>query len=295
MRSLMKIAFAMLCSAWPCLAAGEPPLAELCADRAAIERVYHEHRTGEKPPFEMALPASAIEELVRRDLHEERVLREVYGVVIAPEAVRAEVARIKATTRAPEMLAEIKAALGKDPARLARSLARPVVVERELRQRFQNDAELHAKPRAEAEATRARLLARETVPGLRETTWSLRPPTAGSDAPVSQSPPPVTSVKAASGAYSVQATAQVAQVLAAPSQSASPEDQRPSLDSLDPELRRVLPLQLRTPGDVTAVIETASSFLVFVAVDRTADTLTASAWSVAKVSYDDWLPRALAP
>jgi hypothetical protein len=31
------------------------------ADRAAIERVYYNHRTGQKPPFEQALPAAALE------------------------------------------------------------------------------------------------------------------------------------------------------------------------------------------------------------------------------------------
>jgi O-methyltransferase involved in polyketide biosynthesis len=33
--------------------------ASLCADRTAIERVYYEHRLGQKPPFEQVLPADA--------------------------------------------------------------------------------------------------------------------------------------------------------------------------------------------------------------------------------------------
>lgn len=295
MRSLMKIALAVLCGAWSRLAAGEPPLAELCADRAAIERVYHEHRTGEKPPFEKALPAAMIEQLVRRDLHEQRVLREVYGVVIAPEAVRAEVARIEATTRAPEMLAEIKAALGHDAARFARGLALPGLVDRELRRRFENDDRLHAKARAEADIARTRLMAREPVSGLRAVTWSLRPAVADRAPPVATSPPPVTKANAASAAYHVQATAQVAQVLAAPGQSAADEDGAPSIHSLDPALRAVLLAQLTRPGDVSAVIESATGFLVFVAGERTADTLKASVISVAKVSYDEWLQNVLKP
>jgi hypothetical protein len=271
------------------------PVDALCADRTAIERVYHEHRTGEKPPFEKAMPADVIESLVRRDLHKQRVLLEVYGVSITPQMIAAELARIEATTRAPEMLAEIKTALGHDAARLGTSLARPGIVERELRRRFENDVKLHAKPRAEAEAARARLLSGEVVPGMREITWSLRPSKARDDQAISQSAPPVTSVKAASGAYTVQATAQVAQVLAAPSSLDSGEGRLPSLDSLDPDLRRVLLVQLAKPGDVSAVIETASGFLVYTAASRTTETLSASVYSVAKLSFDDWLGRALAP
>ena len=42
-------------------------LSVLCADRAALERVYHEHRTGTKPPFEEAMPPALLERLVRED------------------------------------------------------------------------------------------------------------------------------------------------------------------------------------------------------------------------------------
>src|SRR5216684_4210992 len=50
----------------------------------------------------------------------------------SPARPDAEAERINATTRAPEVLAELKAALGNDPARFARTVARPIVVERTL-------------------------------------------------------------------------------------------------------------------------------------------------------------------
>ena len=53
-----------------------------CANRAAIERVYHVHRVGTKQPFEQAMPQEMIERLVRQDEHKESVLRRVYGVEI---------------------------------------------------------------------------------------------------------------------------------------------------------------------------------------------------------------------
>jgi benzoyl-CoA reductase/2-hydroxyglutaryl-CoA dehydratase subunit BcrC/BadD/HgdB len=72
---------------------------------------------------------------VELNLKKEAVLEKVYGVEITSEAVDTEVARINRSTRAPEMLAELKSALGGDPARFANSMARPIVVERELRRR----------------------------------------------------------------------------------------------------------------------------------------------------------------
>ena len=58
-----------------------------------------------------------------------------------------------------EVLAELKAALGNDPARFARTVAKPIVVERLLRNRFENDDQLHAPQRHQVEQVRAQLLA----------------------------------------------------------------------------------------------------------------------------------------
>ena len=74
----------------------------------------------------------------------EAVLRKVYGVAITPALLDAEVQRINTTTRAPDMLAEIKAALGNDPAKFAQAFAKPFLVERLLREKFDNDEALHA-------------------------------------------------------------------------------------------------------------------------------------------------------
>lgn len=142
-----------------CAAALADDLAALVRGRAAIERVYYNHRLGQKPPFEQATPPALIERLVREDLRKEAALRQVYGVVITPALLDAELQRINTTTRAPEMLAEIKAALGNDPARFAQAFAKPFLVERLLRDKFDNDEALHAPQRREAERVRARLLA----------------------------------------------------------------------------------------------------------------------------------------
>jgi len=72
--------------------------ASLCAERAAIERVYYRHRSGEKLPFEQTLPEAALEKLVREDQAKEAALKKVYGVEITPALLEAEVRRINATT-----------------------------------------------------------------------------------------------------------------------------------------------------------------------------------------------------
>ena len=56
------------------------------------------------------------------------------------------------------MLAEIKAALGHDPAKFAQAFAKPFLVERLLRDKFDNDEALHAAQRQEAERVRRELL-----------------------------------------------------------------------------------------------------------------------------------------
>src|SRR5439155_2992075 len=76
---------------------------------------------------------------------------------ITPALLDAEVQRINTTTRAPEMLAEIKTALGNDPARFANVFAKPTLVERLLREKFDNDDALHAPQRREMERVRTQL------------------------------------------------------------------------------------------------------------------------------------------
>jgi hypothetical protein len=282
-------------------------LAAVCVDRAAIERVYHDHRTGTKPAFEQAMPRELLEKLVQAEAHKEAVLQRVYGVTIMPEMVATEVRRIDTTTRAPEMLAELKAALGGDPARFARTVARPIVVERILRTRFESDDALHAPQRKVAEELRAQLLSaaagaraellKASKSGsINEVTWQLTPRPAD-DAPSKAPAMAATPVKgsATSAAYSVEATVQVAQVLGAPGSAGGKpgveREQKFYFEDLEPELQNVLRAQLRQPGDVSAVIETPGAFLVFVAKAKTPVELSVASFNLPKRSYEEWLAQ----
>lgn len=112
----------------------------LCADRTGIERIYFNHRPGSKPPLEQVLPRELIEKLVRQDLPKEVVLKRVYGIEITGAMLAAEVQRVNTTPRAPDILAELKAALD-------------------------NDDSLHAPRRRELEAIRGLLIQSEQDEG----------------------------------------------------------------------------------------------------------------------------------
>ena len=292
-----QLASMVLALAAPCFADDVAPLR---ADRTAIERVYHEHRTGTKKSFEETMPPAKIEQMVKLDAHKEAVLRNVYQVEVTPAMVDAEVKRIDATTRAPEMLAEIKHALGDDPARFARSMARSIVVERTLRARFENDDKLHAPQRRQADAARNAAMAakplgtaaqQEALKSFGEvhaTIWKLGPRPADAAPPAPASPPPPTKATATGGIYSVEATARVAQPLSSPeAEEAGGRDLY--FDDLDPELRKVLAAQLKQAGDVSAVIEMPAGFVVFTLTAVTPESLSAVSLSLPKRNYDEWL------
>lgn len=197
------------------------------------------------------------------------------------------------TTRAPEILAEIKHTLGDDAERFARSMARPIIVERELRARFENDDKVHAEKRGEAEQARADLLAKKQVKGMREMTWQLGPkPAAGLEKHGPASPTAPTSGTAKSANYSIVSSAQIAQVLGQAGQ-AGREREKPKFyfEDLNPELQKVLRVQLQKAGDVSAVIESTGGFTVYQADEKSAQTLSVSSVSIPKRSYEEWLAQ----
>ena len=91
----MKFTYTLLLFLLMALSAWSEDFAALCADRTAVERVYYNHRTGTKPPFEQALPRATLERFVRDDLKKEAVLARTYSVNITDEMVAAEVRRIE--------------------------------------------------------------------------------------------------------------------------------------------------------------------------------------------------------
>jgi hypothetical protein len=287
------VLLALLSSGW---AAFADDFASFRADRAAIERIYYNHRLGEKPPFEQALPQATLENLVQQELRKEAALKKAYGVEVTPAMLDAEVQRINSTTRAPEMLAEIKTALGNDPARFARAMAKPILVERLLREKFDNDDALHAPQRRAVEMLRGQLLIARGSRGaptngmvemlvtimkashskaVTETIWQLGAHPSATNSPDSDE----IEIKKRFGPN--------AQILASPSRAS--DERKVYFENLPLELQKVLRVQLRQAGDVSAVIETPGGFLLYVAKEKTDAVLSVVGLSLPKRSYEEWL------
>jgi len=266
-------------------------LSALVQDRMAVERVYYSHRLGTKPPFKQVSPEPLIERLVKQDLRKETALKQVYGVEITPRMLEAEVQRINTTTRAPEMLGEIKAALGDDPMKFAEAFAKPFLVERLLRDKFENDTVLHAARRRECEEARNQLLIakaggasptglvarlkRSHSKAVTEKTWELGERAHETNAITKDE----LVIKKRFGPN--------AQVIPPPH--AADADQKFYFEDLPPPLQKVLHAQLRQPGDVSAVIETPGAFLLYICKQKSAEMLSAVVFSLPKCNYGQWL------
>src|ERR1035441_5362895 len=66
-------------------------------------------------------------------------------------------------------------------------------------------------------------------------------------------------------------------------------DRKQYFENLPSELQRVLRVQLRQPGDVSAVIEAPGGFLLYVAKETTGTALTVACLTLPKRSYEEWL------
>jgi hypothetical protein len=267
-------------------------LTTLCADRRAIEKIYYNHRLGEKAPFEQVLPQPLIEQLVKEDVRKEAVLMKVYGVEVTAAVVEAEMQRINATTRAPEMLAEIKAALGNDSRTFATGFVKPILVERLLREKFENDDTLHAPQRNQMETIREILLAarrngadvtnlvsllkQHHADHMSEMTWQLgdRPDKSSGAASMSDE----SELKGRFGPN--------AQVISSPR---AEMDRKLYFGDLPPQLQTLLRTQLRQAGDFSAVVEMPGGFALYLATEKTDAVLRVVCWSLAKRRYEVWL------
>lgn len=258
---LSRSALALALAPYFLAAAAEPP--SPLQDRIAIARVYYNRQTGDKPPFQTAVPLHTLQAALDQDSLKETVLTKTYGVTVTTPMVEAEIKRIQTTTLAPETLAELWAAVGKDPERFGRSIAKPLVVDRELRGRFEGDPHIHLPLRSQLENLRRRAL--EAAPSDRERLLK------SSAAPVDFSL--LLGDRRPNGSP----------------RSATIEREQTYLADLDPELARVLKAQLTQTGDVSAVIEDSTHFMLYLARGRSNKSLDVSCIALPKRSFEDWL------
>ena len=127
-----------LAALWCVLAsAADLTFEERVAAQRAIERVYYEARiwpevNGPKLSFEQTVPVSVLRDKVAEAVANSNAVSTLRGRPLSATELRAEVERMKRTTRAPEMLDKLFAALGNDPWLIAEMLARPLLAERFL-------------------------------------------------------------------------------------------------------------------------------------------------------------------
>ena len=135
--------------------------AERVTYQRAIEDVYWRHRiwpeerADPKPPLDSVMPLAQVEKKVADYLRKSQALEDYWQRPIAAEQLQAEMDRMAANTKQPEVLRELFEALGNDPFVIAECLARPIAAERLL-------ARLDANEKIDAESKQSWLAHAET-------------------------------------------------------------------------------------------------------------------------------------
>ena len=154
------------------------------AAQHAIEQVYWSHRIwpesnpGPKPPLSSVLPDGAIRAKVATYLEESNALDRVWRRPISASQLQAELDRMARSTRAPDVLRELWAALGNDAQLIAETLGRQTLTDRLARGWYAFDERLHGDVKRRAERALescADAACMRTMGGrYTETTWMRR-------------------------------------------------------------------------------------------------------------------------
>jgi len=229
-------------------------------------------------------------------MRKEQVLLRVYHTEITEAQIEAEMTRIDQSTRAPEILRELKRALGNDSRRFGRSVVRPMLVDTELRNRFANDDSLHVEMRHQIEDLRTKLLALKAKVNLlseinlarkagigevSEIRWAISD---SQNAPVA--PQTTNGLISSGGRYSLQPPPE-------PAHSINGDEKPGEFSKLPLRMQSILKAQLQKPGDVSAVIELPTEFFLCILKERSRTTLVVAAVVARKRPYDDWLAAQL--
>jgi hypothetical protein len=131
----------------------------------AIEEVYWRHRIWpkdnpqQKPPLAASVSEAQLERKVEDYLRKSQLVTDQWQSPITASELQAEMERMAARTKQPEVLRELFEALGNDPFVIAECLARPAVAERLVTNLSCNDRDQFHTSRASAENQTAKLIA----------------------------------------------------------------------------------------------------------------------------------------
>ena len=150
----------------------------------AIEQVYWDHRIWPKenreakPPLSAVLSDAQIRARVEDYLKKSNVLAETWSRPITAAQLQAEMERMAAQTKAPDVLRELFAALNNDPVLIAETLARQTLAHRLIHNWYTSDDRFHGDVRRKAEAALAGVSGAVQLKTLgaeyTETTWKLK-------------------------------------------------------------------------------------------------------------------------
>ena len=130
--------------------------AERVSYQRSIEDVYWRHRIwpnerrDPKPPLDSVMPLAQLEKKVADYLRKSQTVEDYWQRPITAEQLHAEMDRMAANTKQPDVLRELFEALGNDPFVIAECLARPIAADRLL-------ARLDADKKIDAESKQSRL------------------------------------------------------------------------------------------------------------------------------------------
>jgi len=153
-------------------------LGDRIACRTAVERVYWQHRTMTQSnaavtmlAFEESVPAAVIQREAENAVLKSAALERFWGIAITGAQLQAELDRMAANSKAPEVLAELFAAVGGDPQKAAECIARPLLVDRLVQTYYSSDERFHGDLKARALSELATGVLRNTSGQYREIEW----------------------------------------------------------------------------------------------------------------------------
>jgi N-acetylneuraminic acid mutarotase len=128
-----------------------------------------------KPAWQEVMTPAASEARLEDRLAQAAALVDLWQLPVTGEMLQAEMERMAAHSQSPQRLRAIFAALDHDPAKIAECLARPLLVERLLRQKVSYDPDIHAATRAQATAALATIQSGQQLadlPQAQTITWA---------------------------------------------------------------------------------------------------------------------------
>src|SRR5690242_2416206 len=153
---LILLALALVASLPAQTASTDFRLGDRITCQTAIEEVYWRHRTtpgnASRPSFDQAIPQEVIQRKAEDSILKSLALERYWGVSITGAQLQAELDRMAANSKSPDVLAELFAALGNDPQAAAECLARPILVDRLIQSYFASDQRLHGELKARAQS-----------------------------------------------------------------------------------------------------------------------------------------------